>query len=364
MPTTRSLLAGSLLVASSVALPAQRTWIVDDDGGPGVDFTDVPPAVRAAADGDTVVVRAGNYSATRIDKGISVRSELFPPRVPEIEIADLRSDQTAVVRGVWGNAIAMRNNAGIVHLQSSVFAFQRSTIDNCRLITADNCQLAQLTCRGSTVVLTTCVVEALEAGEPGLRSINSTAHVIATRATGGEDTCGAAASPPGPGIDLRGGRLILTGDDNAVSAGAENCAHDDTVAIATDGGTIQLDPVTTLTPNVIGGSGTVVRGFVPSVVRRANIIGATQLDLRGEPGAAYAIVASPPMFDIPTPFGALWISPAHLCLQAGTVGPTGTERYTVDPGHIRSGSAVTFQAMFLPNSGPLALSEPSVIVFN
>jgi hypothetical protein len=43
------------VIGSSAALPAQTTWIVNASGGPGVHFSDLAPAVAAAADGDTIV---------------------------------------------------------------------------------------------------------------------------------------------------------------------------------------------------------------------------------------------------------------------------------------------------------------------
>ena len=54
--------------------PAQGAiWVVDDDGGPGVDFTDIQPAVDAAAPGDGVLVKDGVYLPFTIaGKGLSV----------------------------------------------------------------------------------------------------------------------------------------------------------------------------------------------------------------------------------------------------------------------------------------------------
>src|SRR5262245_55774126 len=46
----------SLLLAIVLAVP-QTTWIVDANNGPGTNFTDLPPAVTAAASGDTIFVR-------------------------------------------------------------------------------------------------------------------------------------------------------------------------------------------------------------------------------------------------------------------------------------------------------------------
>ena len=44
-------------------LEGQTTWIVDASNGPGTNFTNLPPAIAAAANGDTIIVRAGTYSS-------------------------------------------------------------------------------------------------------------------------------------------------------------------------------------------------------------------------------------------------------------------------------------------------------------
>ncbi len=54
----------------------QTTWVVDDSGGPGVDFTDIPPAIAAAAEGDLLLVKAGSYSHFALSgKGLRVLGE-------------------------------------------------------------------------------------------------------------------------------------------------------------------------------------------------------------------------------------------------------------------------------------------------
>ncbi|MCI0588067.1 MAG: hypothetical protein L0323_14640 [Planctomycetes bacterium] len=51
----------------------QSVWVVDDNGGPGVDFTDIPPAIAAAADGDILLVKAGTYAPfTLSGKGLRI----------------------------------------------------------------------------------------------------------------------------------------------------------------------------------------------------------------------------------------------------------------------------------------------------
>ena len=46
--------------------PAQSIFIVDEQGGPGSHFTDLPAAVAAVPSGSTLRVRPGSYTAPAI----------------------------------------------------------------------------------------------------------------------------------------------------------------------------------------------------------------------------------------------------------------------------------------------------------
>ena len=60
------------LLVTIAALPT--IWIVDAANGPGTNFVDLPPAIAAAASGDTIIVRAGNYSAFNVSgKALTIR---------------------------------------------------------------------------------------------------------------------------------------------------------------------------------------------------------------------------------------------------------------------------------------------------
>jgi hypothetical protein len=62
-----------LVVTSMLMAPAwASTWIVDDNGGPGVDFTSISAAVTAAAPGDVILVRPGTYSGFTLTSGVRV----------------------------------------------------------------------------------------------------------------------------------------------------------------------------------------------------------------------------------------------------------------------------------------------------
>lgn len=61
----------SAALLSPVAL-AQTTWIVDDDGGPGVDFTTIVDAIEIAAPGDIIDVLPGLYARFTLRKGVTI----------------------------------------------------------------------------------------------------------------------------------------------------------------------------------------------------------------------------------------------------------------------------------------------------
>ncbi len=61
LPTIRRTAAVLALLVPGAA--AQVTWVVDDDPGPGVDFTDIQPALAVAGPFDLIDVNPGQYSA-------------------------------------------------------------------------------------------------------------------------------------------------------------------------------------------------------------------------------------------------------------------------------------------------------------
>ena len=123
------LLVCAALVGS--VLSAQTTWIVNAGGGAGVHFADLPTAVAAASDGDTIVVQTGPFQegATPFvtSKGLTIVGEggLVPITTSlgnAIEIVNLPATSTFRMVGfarLSNGALDVRvlNCAGKVHLE-------------------------------------------------------------------------------------------------------------------------------------------------------------------------------------------------------------------------------------------------------
>jgi hypothetical protein len=134
MPPSTLLRSLVLVLALSVGfgaatVTAQRTWIVDAASGPGTDFTDLPPAVAAASDGDVLVVRAGSYADFTTGKGITILGvpgatmvRGFPWFGPCFRVAGLPAGRTFRAYGLvlqenQRQQVEIEDCAGSVHLE-------------------------------------------------------------------------------------------------------------------------------------------------------------------------------------------------------------------------------------------------------
>ncbi|MGE3173594.1 MAG: hypothetical protein AB7O97_13300 [Planctomycetota bacterium] len=126
-------------VLFGLSLPAQSTWVVDLLNRPGTHFTDVQPAVDAAASGDRIEIRSigvppplvGYYSAPLIDgKGVTIVGEGAEgpsttwwygdisirnlPMGQRVHVVDIQLGLWAPVRPIAGGLFDLRNNDGEV----------------------------------------------------------------------------------------------------------------------------------------------------------------------------------------------------------------------------------------------------------
>jgi pectin methylesterase-like acyl-CoA thioesterase len=98
----------AILAAFALASAARAQgvlWVVDDSGGPGVDYTSLQAAIDGSANGDTILVRAGYYGSAVIDgKALIVTSENAgaPAAVQtsSLTVRSLGAAQGVVLRGL------------------------------------------------------------------------------------------------------------------------------------------------------------------------------------------------------------------------------------------------------------------------
>ncbi len=104
-------------MTASVAMAQSSVWVVDDDGGVGVDFLQISAAVNAAFDGDTILVREGCYDSVTIEsKALVIQADRGAfvelrdaNQVGSLIIRELQAEQSVIVRGVH----ARHGSAGI-----------------------------------------------------------------------------------------------------------------------------------------------------------------------------------------------------------------------------------------------------------
>lgn len=182
-------------------LPAQRTWIVDRANGNGTDFSDLPPAVAAAASGDTIMVRPGLYNSFRTGKALRILAEPIASILGHIEVTGLPTGSRFVISGLAClSGIKLRSNSGTVHVETmlelSSLTIDRGEISDCSLVTFTDCSL-----------------------QLGISSVRSTVSVCNSYVTGFSDT----TSPPVafPGIEAVDSLILvssslISGNDSEV----------------------------------------------------------------------------------------------------------------------------------------------------
>lgn len=120
-----------VLMAAGPAFAADYVWIVDDSGGPGVDFTNIPDAVDAAGDGDVLLIQAGYYSGglTTIDgKSLTICADADATVILDdlyFRVKNLAAHQTVTFRElrssqyspVYVTAMEFKNNAGTIWVE-------------------------------------------------------------------------------------------------------------------------------------------------------------------------------------------------------------------------------------------------------
>lgn len=113
-----------ILAIHTGAANAQQVWVVDAAGGAGSNYTDIPPAIAAAVDGDTLLVRSGTYSPFAIlQKALVVTADAGQAVSVQgtVTISNLTAAQRVCLRGIniagSFTGAELQNNAGGVWLE-------------------------------------------------------------------------------------------------------------------------------------------------------------------------------------------------------------------------------------------------------
>jgi hypothetical protein len=338
----RSLVFATILaaLASSTPLLAQRTIVVDAAQGAGFDFTDIPPAIAAARDGDTVVVRAGDYSPFIVDdKGIGVVAQTGVTIVAVVAagaiiVDNLSAGKAASIRGfrAAGNYLTatyvVQSCAGRVLLEDLVGV-------NFAIVAAAQVQLHRcewgrtLTGTDSSLAMNECVGRGSERGilNPSVGLTDSTATCAACSFAA---PIGVLTFPGGPGMQLDSATVRLAGDASHAITAWQGTTSDPQSAI--DGiGSIELDPDITLLPSLtappIGPGVTVHRRELPTLTAQAGAIGGpVAIDVAAGSGEMFFLFWAPIGDVLPFPLldGELWLDPHAITLgRAGVLDAAG-----------------------------------------
>lgn len=352
-------------------LTAQRTWIVDAAGGAGVHFTDLPPAVAAAADGDTILVRPAvvSYRATTVTKGLKLVATGLPVMLDgaPLLVRGIGVGRQCTVAGFWLDPVTswvgVEACAGVVTLRSlsaGPAAGITMQIRNARSVIVEACQVegergAALTVNASSLYCVDCIIRGRDVWPPatgatlGILAADSRLVLAHTAVFGGRVL--STPSYQQPALLAYSGVSVVTGRSTLVGGGP--------VAVATPYGTdLALDPQTA----VVGSIGALVR-VVGAQLPALSVRSDRSIRHDGLPGDVAAFFVSLQGAPQLTPFGEQWLDLASAVLvDVGPVGAVFGER-TIAAGPLFNlvGANLTAQSLTLRNGG-LLWSTPLRVV--
>jgi hypothetical protein len=305
------LLAAALCLATASA--AQNTWIVDAGASPAAHFTDLPQAVAAAQDGDTLLVRPGRYSQTTIDnKELKVLGDPTA-HVYGLEVKNLAAGKSVALVDLTtsvflGGVMQFRfvNCNGRVHAQRlscvvlmAVQDVPGIYVDNCAGVTLLNCDsqgAPGLFVRKSDVSVTGGRLHGTAAwlsydpqkpAEPvghasraGVEAVDARVLLSQVAIQGGHSTSAGGIPPfqakpldPSPGIEVDATTLLVIAGDarTKIEAGADSYPTKTAVAaILGAGGPMLLDSAVQLNPangaSGHSGFGAVTSSLIPAII--------------------------------------------------------------------------------------------------
>ena len=398
-----------------VAAVAASTWTVDDNGGAGVDFTDIPLALAAAQPGDVVVVRPGTYSSFTLSKGVAVLGQAGVIINGTATIAGVPSGPRASLVRLEVGALVIASCAGPVI--GDDLDVRPSGVEGVSITNSADVRLRRLDARfnsisssGTAVVVQSSRVEITDSlmygptgtsqigdccggasGGSALR-INAGAdvHVACSTLRGGDggDAATWASFPAGDGapaivITAANARLLLTGvASNIVQGGAQglglSCAEDgrDAPALRLEAGWARVSGATLLGRTSACGAITPASALYAGVLEQpspadpslslpvATPPGASvAFTLSGPPGAAarLRLGRQPVVLDLPDAIEDRLVFPLRT-YDLGVLPPAGTATYAFHvPSALADGFLIVAQASTV-SSGEVRLTQSVPLV--
>ncbi len=381
------------LVSSSIALPAQRTWIVDP-GGKG-DYKRISDAVTAAKNGDRILVRPGKYAERpTILKSLTLLGT--KATVDGFLVRGLTKRQPVVLSGFavsTGKSFSLENSRGHVALSgcsAKSFPFEptRSValiINNCHHVTVHSCSFVGTGVRitGSEVSIAQSTISGVEGAwtflgvrnaEPGIRVTAS--HVVLgnTTVTGGGT--GAFFKDPEPEVAIQSQRsVVIVGAPSSLLAG-RFARRGEAPAVRADAATkLFLDPTVLVQASdksiraIVGTKpiSLVIPALATVITRKANrdFVLATTVSARANWVSGLLIGLPGPRRAI-SRIGDLWFDPQQpvLLLDVGPLAKDGRRAITVPlPASLPDGTRLTLQSVLLASTGKsLRLSTSTTVV--
>ncbi len=354
LPHPLSLL--TLLIAASAA--AQNVLVVASGGGGA--FFDIPPAIAAAAPGDILEVRAGTYSPFLLNKPLFVLADPGTTILQQqvgVRVQGIATGEVAVVRGLTlqstlPNSLTIEDCAGVVVVESVRAGGTRITM-------AGQVALRDVAC-GATTVTDAGLTIVGGSTSGGLVCERSRVTISGTRCFGP-----LSLSAVLPGLDVRSGRVVATGDAaTRIEAGLTFGGSGPAVSVQ-PGAVFVVDPAVRLVPR---NGGPPIAGnaqIVPMVGLTATPTGATLTARTYAAGGTQAFLllglVRQPALALPLPFQDLWLADAQIVVDAGPLDANGVRAATVTLPPLPPGLPLAVQSLVL--RGGAELSNATAVSF-
>jgi len=218
----------SLVLSAAVASSALASTYIVDANGTG-QFTNIPPAIAAAQDGDVIIVMPGAYSPFTLTKSLTIVGRGNVSAIgSNLAISNIPAGNLAAVVNLRASGLSVANCAGHVIVQDVTPAAPGAPFTLAVTSSAD-VRLRGLTTgsvgpQSSRIEMTRCTIEGASGapapsnpwdGEPGLASGGGNLlHMVSTTIVGGN---GGDADSGWAGNG--GTALILTANDLAIFSG-------------------------------------------------------------------------------------------------------------------------------------------------